>query len=147
MPSTLNRPKKAAPALPAIPKEILDQFGPGLMTAEAIEAATMALKKALIERALGAELSHHLGYPPGAAKPQETPNQRNGKSGKTVLTKDGPLQIDVPRDRDGSFEPIHVDEHGPRCKGLDDLLVARTAGGMNARQRRAFGADRYRAAG
>jgi hypothetical protein len=46
----------------------------------------MAFKKALIERALGAELSHHLGYPPGSAKPQETPNQRNGKSGKTIVT-------------------------------------------------------------
>lgn len=54
MPSKLNKPKKVAPALPSIPKEILDQFGQGAMTAEAINAASMAFKKALIERALGA---------------------------------------------------------------------------------------------
>lgn len=84
----LNRPKKAAPALPAIPKELLDQFGQGAMTAEAINAASMAFKKALSERALGAEFSHLLGYPPGTAKPEEMANQRNGKSGKTVLTQD-----------------------------------------------------------
>lgn len=70
------------------------------MTPEAVQAASMAFKKALIERALGAELSHHLGYPPGAAKPDEAGNQRNGKSGKTVLTEDGPLRIDVPHERE-----------------------------------------------
>ena len=131
MPSKLNRPKKAAPALPAIPQELLDQFGQGAMTAEAINAASMAFKKALIERALGAELSHHLGYPPGATKPDETANQRNGKSSKTVLTQDGPLQIDVPRDRDASFEPILIPKHerrfrklcktGPRLAKLHDV--------------------------
>ncbi|MFN9476082.1 MAG: IS256 family transposase, partial [Acidovorax sp.] len=55
MPSKLNKPTRVAPALPSIPKEILDQFGQGAMTAEAINAASMAFKKALIERALGAE--------------------------------------------------------------------------------------------
>lgn len=55
-------------------------------------------RKALIERALGAEMSHHLGYPPGAAKPASTTNQRNCKGGKTILTEDGPLRIEVLRD-------------------------------------------------
>jgi transposase-like protein len=59
-------------------------------------------KKALIERALGGELTHHLGYAPGAEKPDETTNHRNGTGSKTVLTDDGPLPIDVPRDRAGS---------------------------------------------
>ncbi|TES63863.1 IS256 family transposase, partial [Pseudomonas syringae pv. tomato] len=63
--------------LPAIPKELLDQFGGGLMTAEAIEDASAAFKKALIERALNAELGHHLGYPPGAQRPEDETNQRN----------------------------------------------------------------------
>jgi hypothetical protein len=76
------------------------------MSAEAVNAASMAFKKALIERALGAELSHHLGYRPGATKPEDANNHRNGASGKTVLTEDGPLRIDVPRDREGSFEPV-----------------------------------------
>lgn len=143
MPSKLNRPKKAAPALPAIPKELLDQFGQGAMTAEAINAASMAFKKALIERALGAELSHHLGYPPGAAKPDETANQRNGKSGKTVLTQDGPLQIEVPRDRDASFEPILIPKHERRFTGFDDKIVAMYARGMTVREIQGFLTEQY----
>ena len=58
--------KKQVPALPSIPKELIDQMVSGPMDAEAVNAASMAFKKALIERILGAELSHHLGYPPGA---------------------------------------------------------------------------------
>ncbi|BFO56195.1 hypothetical protein AVXHC19_29980 [Acidovorax sacchari] len=81
------------------------------MTGEAVNAASMAFKKALIERALGAELGHHLGYPSGANKPEPGTNQRNGTSGKTVLTEDGPLRIDVPRDRDGSFDPLLIAKH------------------------------------
>jgi putative transposase len=55
-------------------------------------------KKAIIERALGRELTHHLGFALGGAKPDETTNLRNGTSGKTVLTDDGLLPLDVPRD-------------------------------------------------
>ncbi len=62
------QPKKPLRDLPKIPKELLEQFGEGLMTAEAIEDASAAFKKALIERALTAELGHHLGYPPGAQR-------------------------------------------------------------------------------
>lgn len=76
------------------------------MTAEVINAATLALKKALIERALGAEMNHHLGYPPGSAKRTGVTNQRNGKGATTVLTEDGPILIEVPRGREGSFEPL-----------------------------------------
>jgi putative transposase len=101
-----RKPKAQPAALPVIPAELLEQFGNGPMTAEAISAATLALKKALIERALGGEMNHHLGYPPGAAKPANATNQRNGKGAKTVLTEDDPIRIEVPRDRDGSFEPI-----------------------------------------
>jgi len=77
--------------LPKISKELLEQFADGMMTAEAIEGASAAFKKALIERALSAELGHPLGYPPGAQRPEDETNQRNGKSGKTVLTGDGPI--------------------------------------------------------
>ena len=56
------------------------------MNAQAVNAASMAFKKALIERALGAELSHHLGYASGTDKPAEVSNHRNGASAKTVLT-------------------------------------------------------------
>ena len=113
------------------------------MSAEAVQAASMAFKKALIERALGAELSHHLGYPPGAAKPDELGNHRNGSSGKTVLTEDGPVRIEVPRDREGSFEPVLIPKHERRFTGFDDKIVAMYARGMTVREIQAFLAEQY----
>ena len=132
-------------ALPKIPEEVLDQvFGPiGPMTGEQINAATTALKKALIERALGGELSHHLGYPPGAERPADSDNHRNGSSAKTVLTDDGPLRIEVPRDRAGSFEPLLVPKHERRFTGFDDKIVAMYARGMTVREIQGFLAEQY----
>ncbi len=121
----MPRKPKATPAeLPTIPAELLEQFGNGPMTADAINAATLALKKALIERALGGEMNHHLGYASGAAKPSEVSNQRNGKSAKTVLTEDGPIRIEVPSDRDGSFQPLLIPKHERRFTGFDGKIVA-----------------------
>lgn len=74
-----RKPKVNSSELPTIPTELLSQFGDGPMTAEAINAASLAFKKALIERALGGELKHHLGYAAGASKPAEVTNQRNGR--------------------------------------------------------------------
>jgi len=64
-----RKPKSKPAELPAIPPELLEQFGNGPMSAEASNAATLALKKALIDRALGGEMSHHLGYTPGSVNP------------------------------------------------------------------------------
>ncbi len=83
-----RKPKTWAAALLVIPAELLEQFGNGAMTAEAINATTGALKNAQIEHALGGEMNHHLGYSPGAAKPANATNQRNGKGAKTVPTED-----------------------------------------------------------
>jgi len=142
MPSKTSK-KKPAVTLPSIPKDIIDQFVSGPMTAEAVNAASMAFKKALIERALGAELSHHLGYPPGADKPPDSGNHRNGVSGKTVLTDDGPLKIDVPRDRAGSFEPALIPKHERRFTGFDDKIVAMYARGMTMREIQGFLREQY----
>ncbi|HEY8354343.1 MAG TPA: IS256 family transposase, partial [Methylophilaceae bacterium] len=140
----MPRKTKTPPAvLPAIPAELLEQFGNGPMTSEAINAATLALKKALIERALGGEMSHHLGYPAGAAKPASVTNQRNGKGAKTVLTKDGPIRIEVPRDRDGSFEPVLIPKHERRFTGFDDKIVAMYARGMTVREIQGFLLEQY----
>ena len=65
-------------ALPSIPKELIDLFVTGPMSGDAVNAASVAFKKALIERAMGVELSHHLGYGPGEAKREEASNHRNG---------------------------------------------------------------------
>ncbi|MEO8925189.1 MAG: IS256 family transposase, partial [Caldimonas sp.] len=96
-----------------------------------------------IERALGAELGHHLGYPNGTTKPEAVSNQRNGTSGKTVLTEDGPLRIDVPRDRDASFEPRLIPKHERRFTGFDDKIIAMYARGMTVREVQGFLADQY----
>ena len=142
MPGKTRKPA-AAPVLPTIPKELIDQFVNGPMSAEAVNAASMAFKKALIERALGAELTHHLGYAAGADKPVDAKNHRNGASGKTVLTEDGPLRIEVPRDRSGSFEPLLIPKHARRFTGFDDKIVAMYARGMTVREIQGFLAEQY----
>ena len=133
----------AVAAMPSIPKDLVDQFVTGPMSAEAVESISLAFKKALIERALGAELSHHLGYRPGADKPEDSSNHRNGASAKTVLTGDGPMRIEVPRDREGSFEPLLIAKHERRFTGFDDKIVAMYARGMTVREIQAFLAEQY----
>jgi transposase-like protein len=131
-------------ALPKIPKELLDQFVQGgTMSAGEIQDASMAFKKALIERALGGEMSHHLGYVSGGDKPAATGNHRNGASAKTLLTEDGPLRIDVPRDREGSFEPLLIPKHERRFTGFDDKIIAMYARGMTVREIQGFLAEQY----
>jgi putative transposase len=132
-----------APLAP-VPPDILDQFvRQGPLTPEELDAAVRRFKKAIIERALGGELTHHLGYPPGRAKPEDTTNHRNGTSGKTVLTDDGPLPIAVPRDREGTFEPRLIGKHERRFTGFDDKILALYARGMTVREIQAFLAEMY----
>ena len=143
MPSKTKRAIAATAALPSIPKELIDQFVTGPTSAEAVNDLSFAFKKALIERALGAELSHHLGYAAGATKPEAASNHRNGSSAKTVLTDDGALRIEVPRDRDGSFEPLLIPKHERRFTGFDDKVVAMYARGMTVREIQAFLVEAY----
>lgn len=129
--------------LPEIPSELLDQFVTGPMTAESVEAVMRKFKKAILERALGAEMTHHLGYAPGSEKPAGSTNHRNGSSGKTVLTDDGPLRIDVPRDRHGAFEPQIVGKHERRFTGFDDKIIALYARGLTVREVQAHLQEMY----
>lgn len=103
------RKSKKAPAVDITPvsiaPEVLEQVIPGPMSAGDFETMFRGLKKALLERSLGAELSHHLGYKPGEDKPDGQANQRNGTSAKTLITDEGPLPLEIPRDRAGTFEP------------------------------------------
>ena len=143
MPRKTKSARAAGTALPSIPNELVDQFVTGPMTAEAVNDISMAFKRALIERALGAELSHHLGYRPGAAKPEEASNHRNGSSAKTVLTDHGALRVEVPRDREGSFEPVLIPKHVRRFTGFDDKIVAMYARGMTVREIQGFLLESY----
>ena len=89
MPNRAKKGDREVANLASIPKELVDLFLSGLMTGEAIDAAGIAFKKALIEASLKAELSHHLVYAPGAEKPDQVSNHRNGSTNKTALTGDG----------------------------------------------------------
>jgi putative transposase len=142
-------PRKAKSSTSEVPlapiaSEILDQFvRQGPLTPEELDGVVRRFKKAIIERALGGELTHHLGYAVGEAKPEATTNHRNGTSGKTVLTDDGPLPLAVPRDRDGSFEPRLIGKHERRFTGFDDKVIALYARGLTVREIQAFLAEMY----
>lgn len=92
------------------------------------------LKKALLERALGAELSEHLGYEKGDPAGRGTGNNRNGFGEKTVVTDDGEITLSVPRDRDGSFEPQIVPKGVTRLDGFDDRVISLYARGLTVRE-------------
>src|SRR5665213_2913399 len=130
-------------ALPRIPAELLEQLIPGPVTPEQLEDIFQQFKRAFIERALGAEMSQHLGYVPGEPKPRGVVNHRNGKSAKTVLTDTGALGIEVPRDREGSFEPQLIGKHERRFTGFDDKIIAMYARGMTMREIQGFLAEMY----
>jgi putative transposase len=143
MPSRSKKVAREVARLPSIPKELVSLFLTGPMTGEAINAAGLALKKALAEASLNAELSHHLGYEAGADRPELVTNQRNGSTAKSVLTGDGTIRIDAPRDRDGSFEPVLVPKHARRFTGFDDKVTALYARGLTVREIQAFLLETY----
>lgn len=101
------------------------------------------LKKALIERALGAELTAHLGYEKGDPGGRGTGNSRNGTSSKTLLTEDGEIEIGVPRDRAGSFEPQLIAKGQTRFDGFDDKILSLYARGMTVREIQGHLAELY----
>ncbi len=91
------------------------------------------LRKALMQRMLGAELTEHLGYEHGEVAPPVQTNRRNGVSRKTVKSEDGAFELAVPRDREGSFEPRLIGKGQTRIDGLDDKIIAMYARGMSVR--------------
>jgi len=100
------------------------------------------LTKRLVERALAGELTHHLGYEKGAKPPGE--NCRNGSSAKTILTEDGPVEIAVPRDRVGSYEPLLIGKGERRFEGFDEKIIGMYAGGMSVRGIQGFLLEQYK---
>jgi len=120
-----------------IPDELIDQLlgeytGPEQLTGP--DGLINRLRKRLIERAAGAELEQHLGYRPGAEAPEQQPNRRNGSASKTLRTVDGPVTVELPRDRDASFEPRIVPKHARSFDGFDEQILALYAGGMTTRE-------------
>ena len=121
----------------AISKEVLDELlkdykGPDDITGP--EGLLKQLTKALIERAMEAEMTEELGYEKHDQGKKPTENRRNGKSSKTLRSDQGPLDIEVPRDREGEFEPAIVPKYQREFKGFDDKILSMYSRGMTTRE-------------
>lgn len=141
-----RRPDQGAdPEGPQPGQEVLDRLA-GLLPEGALEDAVKGLRPEelsgpggllsqlagrVVEAALEAELTEHLGHPPGGVP--SSSNVRNGATSKTLQTDLGPVQIATPRDRHGSFEPKLVAKRQTRLAGLDDKILGLYAGGMTVR--------------
>jgi transposase-like protein len=144
MPRNLKKAAQSGQAaLPQLSAQMLEQLIPGPVSKEQFEDIFHNFKKAFIERALNAEMSHHLGYGPGQSKPEEATNHRNGSSAKTVITDTGSVCINVPREREGTFEPQLIGKHERRLTGFDDKIIAMYARGMTVREIQGFVAEMY----
>lgn len=139
-----KKPSLSDPRWAPVPDAVLDHFAPpGILEAADVEAATQRFKKALLERALGAELQHHLTQEATTAAPDAPANHRNGSSAKTVLTDDGTVPLAIPRDRRGTFAPVLIPKHARRFTGFDDKIIALYARGLTVREIQAFLLEMY----
>ena len=120
---------------------VLDQLLEGCEKPEDLLApggAFNRLRKRLIERVLSTEMTVHLGYDKGQKPAGTVGNHRNGYSAKTVLGEDGPVALDIPRDRLGTFEPQLIKKGQRRFEGFDQRIIALYARGMTVRERTAM---------
>ena len=101
------------------------------------------LTKAVVERALGAELTHHLGYAKGGSPTEEGGNCRNGTSAKMVVGEGGKVEIAIPRDRQSTFEPRLIAKGQKRFEGFDEKIIALYARGMTVREIQGLLLDQY----
>ena len=120
-----------------IPKELLDELLKNYSKPEDLTGPDGLLKQlttALVERAMEAEMSEHLGYEKGDPYGRNGGNSRNGKSKKTLKTERGEVEIEVPRDREGTFEPRLVKKRQTRFDGFDDKILSMYSRGMTVRE-------------
>ena len=110
--------------------DALDKLIAENKTAEDVEGLFRQMKKVLMERILSGELTHHLGYDRGAAKPEGAENHRNGTTPKTVLTEEGAIPLAIPRDRAGTFEPRFIPKNARRLPRFDQNVLSLYARGM-----------------
>lgn len=120
---------------PAVDK-LLDELVRGKSPEELLgdEGVLKQLTKRLVERALQGEMTEHLGYEKHASEGRDRGNSRNGITTKKVLTESGGVEIEVPRDREGEFEPQLVPKRQRRLEGFDDKVIALYARGMTTRE-------------
>src|SRR2546423_270574 len=126
--------------------EVIDELLAGARTEEEIVGpggVLAQLTKRLVERAMAAELTEHLGYEPHQEPPGGTGNTRNGSTAKTLATEHGPVRIETPRDRKGSFEPQIIRKGQRRFEGFDDKILALYSRGLSTRDIEAHLAEIY----
>ena len=119
-----------------ISDEVIDELLAGASTEEEIAGPgglLAQLTKRLVERAMEVELTDHVGYEPHCEPPGGAGNKRNGTTPKTLITEHGKVQIDAPRDRDGSFEPKIVRKRQRRFVGFDEKILALYSRGLSTR--------------
>jgi len=129
-----------------ISKELLDELLSGVERPEDLlgdKGLMKELKVRLIERMLGAELTEHLGYEPHGEPASQQANRRNGATRKVLKGNDGAVPIDIPRDRDGSFEPELIRKGQTRIDGMDDKIIGLYAAGLSTRDISAHLEDVY----
>lgn len=130
----------------ALPAELIDSLMSGYQKPEDLIGEHGLLKqitKAVIERALQAEMEVHLGHAKHEAVANAAGNTRNGKSRKTLKGEFGELPIDIPRDRLGSFEPQLIPKHQTRWNGFDEKILSLYARGMPVREIQAHLTEMY----
>ena len=121
-----------------ISKEFLDELLSGVDRPEDLlgdKGLMKELKVRLMERMLGAELAEHLGYEPYGEPASQQANRRNGVTRKVLKSNDGAVPIDIPRDREGSFEPELIQKGQTRIDGMDDKIIGLYAAGLSTRDR------------
>src|SRR3954447_22975577 len=126
--------------------ELIDELLAGARSEEEIVGPgglLALLTKRLVERAMDAELTEHLGYERGGAPPGGVGNARNGSTPKTLRTDHGPVRVETPRDRQGSFEPQILPKRSTRFAGFDDKIIALYARGMSVRDIQAHLGELY----
>ena len=126
--------------------ELIDQLLAGARTEEEIVGpggVLARLTRRLVERAMDAELTEHLGYERGQAPPGGAGNARNGSTPKTLHTDHGSVRIETPRDRQGSFQPQILPKRKTRFAGFDDKIIALYARGVSVRDIQAHLAELY----
>jgi putative transposase len=126
--------------------EVIDELLAGARSEEEIVGpggVLAQLTKRLVERAMSAELTEHLGFEPHQEPPGGTGNTRNGSTPKTLATEHGPVRIETPRDRTGSFEPQIVRKGQRRFEGFDDKILALYSRGLSTRDIEAHLAEIY----
>jgi len=120
-----------------IRKEILDELIRDYKNPEDLLGENGLLKqltKALLERAMNAELTHELGFERNdKSSVKENVNRRNGTSAKTVKSKHGEIELDIPRDRQSDFEPVIIKKHQRRFDGFDDAILSLYSRGLSTR--------------